>query len=103
MTCFSAARSVIRSARSRSAVASRLINGGRSKPAPSSPFRIPKQNMNQNPLSNRTFRLPVEMSCCCVESMLPYHTATASALLTSMLSISRRSYGWTPEGQDKTR
>ena len=42
-------------------------------------------------------RLPVEMSCG-VQSLLPYHTATASALLTSMLSVSRHSYGWTPEG-----
>ncbi|KAF3451438.1 hypothetical protein FNV43_RR07533 [Rhamnella rubrinervis] len=98
MSSFVAARSVLRSAGPRSAVASRLANGAKAKPAPSpASFRIPKQN--QNPFS---FRLPVEMSCC-VESMLPYHTATASALLNSMLSVSRRTYGWTPEGQDKTR
>ncbi|XP_011027936.1 PREDICTED: uncharacterized protein LOC105128111 [Populus euphratica] len=68
-----------------------------SKPAFSS-FRIFKQG----PFSPHIFRSPVEMSCC-VETMLPYHTATSSALLNSMLSVSRRSYGWTPEGQRKPR
>ncbi|ESR62641.1 hypothetical protein CICLE_v10017075mg [Citrus x clementina] len=95
-----AARSVLRStATTRAAVSGRLAAGIKPKAAPtSSPFRMPKQN----PLSQRLFRSPVELSCC-VETMLPFHTATASALLTSMLSVSRRSYGWTSEGQDKTR
>ncbi|KAF9590139.1 hypothetical protein IFM89_031743 [Coptis chinensis] len=48
-----------------------------------SPFRLPKQK----PLTNGIFRSPVEMSCC-VESLMPFHTATASALLTSVLSVS---------------
>ncbi|XP_059440212.1 protein NUCLEAR FUSION DEFECTIVE 6, mitochondrial isoform X1 [Corylus avellana] len=87
-----AARSVFRSTAARAATASRLSAGAGAKARPAcSPFRIPKQN----PLANRIFRSPVELSCC-VETMLPYHTATASALLTSMLSVSRR-YGWTPE------
>ncbi|KAJ9136128.1 hypothetical protein P3X46_033236 [Hevea brasiliensis] len=86
------ARSFLRSTANRTVrLASGPKPGLRSQPA-LSPFRISKQG----PLSHRIFRSPVEMSCC-VETMLPYHTATASALLTSMLSVSRRSYGWTPE------
>ncbi|KAL5576695.1 hypothetical protein UlMin_018394 [Ulmus minor] len=95
MSSFAAARSVLRSAAGRTTTASRLAAGAgsRSKPAPS-PFRIP--NQNQSRLSRRTFKSTMEMSRC-VESMLPFHTATASALLTSMLSVSCRTHGWTSE------
>ncbi|XP_065879931.1 protein NUCLEAR FUSION DEFECTIVE 6, mitochondrial-like isoform X2 [Euphorbia lathyris] len=95
MSATAAARSFLRSTASRT---TRLASGPKPMPGnkPSvSPFGISKQN----PLSHRIFRSPVEMSCC-VETMLPYHTATASALLTSMLSVSSRNYGWTPEDDD---
>ncbi|TYI04628.1 hypothetical protein ES332_A10G032900v1 [Gossypium tomentosum] len=89
----SAARSVLRSAATRATAAARLAGETKSMPRPAcSPFRISKQN----PFPARIFRSPVEMSCC-VETLLPYHTATASALLTSMLSVSRRRSNWTAE------
>ncbi|KAL1335895.1 protein NUCLEAR FUSION DEFECTIVE 6, mitochondrial isoform X1 [Arachis hypogaea] len=91
MSTASAARSFLRSAASRTSGTARLAAGARVRPTEPL-FRVPKQSS----LSNRIFRSPVELSSC-VESMLPYHTATASALLTSMLSVSRHSYGWTPE------
>ncbi|MBA0663444.1 hypothetical protein Goklo_003563, partial [Gossypium klotzschianum] len=90
----SAARSVLRSAATRATAAARLAGATKSMPRPAcSPFRISKQNS----FPARIFRSPVEMSCC-VETLLPYHTATASALLTSMLSVSRRRSNWTAEG-----
>ncbi|XP_023746855.1 protein NUCLEAR FUSION DEFECTIVE 6, mitochondrial isoform X2 [Lactuca sativa] len=94
-----AARSVFRSASTFTTVgraASRISAGAKPNATSSarSPFRLP----SQNPLSHRIFRSPVEMSCVSIESMLPFHTATASALLTSMLSAAPRTCGWTLEG-----
>ncbi|XP_056844575.1 protein NUCLEAR FUSION DEFECTIVE 6, mitochondrial isoform X2 [Raphanus sativus] len=80
----SAARSFLRSGAGRAAAAAfRSTKPTPSSSARSSSFKIPQQS----PLPHRVFRSPVELSCC-VETMLPYHTATASALLNSMLSVS---------------
>ncbi|CAK9154847.1 unnamed protein product, partial [Ilex paraguariensis] len=82
-----AARSVSLSTSARNAA--RLASEAK---AGRSPFRM----KTRHPLSSRILRCPVEMSAC-VETMQPYHTATASALMTSMLTISRRGYGCLPE------
>ncbi|CAA3028844.1 NUCLEAR FUSION DEFECTIVE 6, chloroplastic mitochondrial-like isoform X1 [Olea europaea subsp. europaea] len=84
----SAARTAFRSSSIRSA-ATRL--GSQAKTA-RCPFRLP----SRNPLGHRIFRCPSEMSAC-MGSMQPYHNATASALMTSMLTASRSGYGWLPE------
>ncbi|GMN50742.1 hypothetical protein TIFTF001_019903 [Ficus carica] len=94
MLSFAAARSVLRPAAGRTASVSRLSAGARSKPSPS-PFRIP--NPNQNRLSPPTLRRLAEEMSRCTSSLLPYHSATASALLTSMLSLSHPTSCWTPE------
>ncbi|KAI4374129.1 hypothetical protein MLD38_012162 [Melastoma candidum] len=79
------ARSFCRSSISRA-------TSGASRTASKSPRSIPRVS------SPRILRSPVEMSSFCMESMLPYHTATASSLLTSMLAVSRRTCGWNSEG-----
>ncbi|KAJ0663467.1 hypothetical protein HanLR1_Chr13g0481531 [Helianthus annuus] len=89
-TAAAAARSIFRSSSVRSAAA----RASSQAKAARSPFRMGTQNS----LSNRIFRCPVEMSAC-LESLQPFHTATASALMTSMLTLSQRGYGWLPEGK----
>ncbi|XP_058217205.1 protein NUCLEAR FUSION DEFECTIVE 6, mitochondrial-like isoform X3 [Rhododendron vialii] len=90
MASAAAARCVFRSNAVRN-VAARVAS--EAKAARSSPFRV----SSRSPLSHRIFRCPAEMSVF-AGSMQPFHTATASALMTSMLSISRCGYGWLPEG-----
>ncbi|KAF9590136.1 hypothetical protein IFM89_031740 [Coptis chinensis] len=87
----SCARSFIRSSTFRSAAA-KVTPQAKAARSSASPFRLPKQT----PLTNPIFRSPVELSCA-MESLLPFHTATASALLTSMLSVTRPGLGWLPE------
>ncbi|KAL0540708.1 hypothetical protein IC582_020719 [Cucumis melo] len=84
-----AARAIFRSSSGKTATL--LSAGARAAPA-RSPFRI----ASKRPFSHSSFRIPIEMSFC-VESMLPFHSATSSALMTSMLSVSPHSYGWLSE------
>ncbi|KAL8463064.1 hypothetical protein ACS0TY_033902 [Phlomoides rotata] len=89
-----AARSLTRSATGYARIATARLSAGVKTRAAPSPFLI----SSQKPLSARIFRSPVEMSSVSISSMLPYHTATASALLTSMLSVAPRGHGWNIEG-----
>ncbi|XP_010540884.1 PREDICTED: protein NUCLEAR FUSION DEFECTIVE 6, chloroplastic/mitochondrial isoform X3 [Tarenaya hassleriana] len=87
MATASVARSIFRATSSRTtATAGRFSSQAKSAP---SMFRSTSRRSSLIP----SLRSPVQLSFC-AESMLPYHTATASALMTSMLSISGCSYGW---------
>ncbi|KAK9065313.1 hypothetical protein SSX86_016696 [Deinandra increscens subsp. villosa] len=86
----SAARSFLRSSTVRN-TAARISSEAKCK-AGSSSFRF----STTKPSSHRIFRSPVEMSVC-LSTMQPFHTVTASALMTSMLTLSRQGYGWLPQ------
>ncbi|GER43161.1 nuclear fusion defective 6 [Striga asiatica] len=91
-----AARSVFRSSAVRCAAA-RFTSEAKSARSASAPFRLPSRAPL---LAHRVLRNPVELSAC-LESLQPYHTVTASALMTSMLTVSSCGYGWLPEGTVK--
>ncbi|CAD5191955.1 protein NUCLEAR FUSION DEFECTIVE 6, mitochondrial-like [Musa acuminata AAA Group] len=88
MIVAAARRSLMRSSSLRSAAAARI---GASRASLRSP---PMLRPAATP--SRILRSPVE-TIFCVESLLPMHSATASALMTSMLAVSRRGYGWLSE------
>ncbi|KAI3925877.1 hypothetical protein MKX01_014517 [Papaver californicum] len=84
------ARSSLRSASSsfRSSAA-RVSPQAKPKSSPSASSLFSQQK----PLSQRIFRSPVEMSCC-VDSLMPFHSANSSSLLISMLGVSNQTYFW---------
>ncbi|KMS96366.1 hypothetical protein BVRB_9g225760 [Beta vulgaris subsp. vulgaris] len=84
MATISTARSICRSSPFQR-LATKLISGVKSSRS------VPRSA--NNALSRRIFRCPAELSVC-VETMQPFHTATASALMTSMLSTSCPCHGW---------
>ncbi|KAG6483308.1 hypothetical protein ZIOFF_059952 [Zingiber officinale] len=47
----------------------------------------------------RICRLPIELGC--AQSLMPFHSATATALLTSMLSARSGSWTWLSEGDSR--
>uniref|UniRef100_A0A453FJ24 Protein NUCLEAR FUSION DEFECTIVE 6, chloroplastic/mitochondrial n=4 Tax=Aegilops tauschii subsp. strangulata TaxID=200361 RepID=A0A453FJ24_AEGTS len=98
MAAVAAARSFLRSG---SAVSS--LRGAAARAAPRAgsaplPRRLPAS------APRVLLRSPVEMTSFCVESLMPMHSATASALMTSLLATpARTGFGWLTEGQDETR
>ncbi|XP_057769453.1 protein NUCLEAR FUSION DEFECTIVE 6, mitochondrial-like [Salvia miltiorrhiza] len=57
---------------------------------------LPRPSPRLRPFFSSTSRLPVELGC--GESLMPLHSATASALLNSMLSSKVGRWGYLSEG-----
>ncbi|MCL7037549.1 hypothetical protein MKW94_003410 [Papaver nudicaule] len=95
MTIYAAtARSVFRSAStSFRGSAARLSPQAKPKSSPSASSFF----SHEKPLSQRIFRSPVELSCC-VDSLMPFHSANSSSLLISMLGVSNQPYFWLLQG-----
>ncbi|KAA0066588.1 protein NUCLEAR FUSION DEFECTIVE 6 [Cucumis melo var. makuwa] len=78
--------------RSSSGKAATLLTVG----ARAAPTRSPLHIASKQPFSQFTLRIPIEMNFF-MESMLLFHSATSSSLMTSKLCVSRHSYGWLSE------
>ncbi|CAO1946016.1 unnamed protein product, partial [Urochloa humidicola] len=92
-----AARSFLRSSAPSSLRSAAARAASRAGPAPL-PRRMPAS------APRVLLRSPVEMSSVCLESLMPMHSATASALMTSLLAApASKGFGWLSEGQDETR
>ncbi|XP_062233671.1 protein NUCLEAR FUSION DEFECTIVE 6, mitochondrial-like isoform X2 [Phragmites australis] len=83
------ARSLLRASAS-------LLRAAPARSASSSATRTPLRRALAAP--PRLLRSPVEASFC-VESLLPLHSATAAARMTSMLAVPGRGLGWLTEAE----
>ncbi|XP_020105376.1 protein NUCLEAR FUSION DEFECTIVE 6, chloroplastic/mitochondrial-like [Ananas comosus] len=89
------ARRALRSLRSSSSSSRSLFFMGSSKPFSSPPTStFARSSRRRLPLT--ISRLPVELGC--AQSLMPLHSITASALLTSMLSMKPGGWAWLSEG-----
>ncbi|KAK3439170.1 protein NUCLEAR FUSION DEFECTIVE 6, mitochondrial [Eucalyptus grandis] len=68
-----------------------------SPPCPSAPFQS-SASASSRRFSRAFSRLPLELSGGAVESLLPLHSAIASARLQSSLAMESQSWGLVPQG-----
>ncbi|KAK3161970.1 hypothetical protein QOZ80_1BG0083680 [Eleusine coracana subsp. coracana] len=92
MAAAAAARSFIRSSAPASIRSAAARAASRAGSAP-----LPRRLPTSTP--RILLRSPVEMSSACLESLMPMHSATASALMTSLLAAPAcKGFGWLSEG-----
>ncbi|WVZ68804.1 hypothetical protein U9M48_017695 [Paspalum notatum var. saurae] len=88
----SAARSFLRSSAPSSLRGAAARAASRAGPAP-----LPRRMPTSAPRA-LLLRSPVEMSSVCLETLMPMHSATASALMTSLLAAPAcKGFGWLSE------
>ncbi|KAJ0962842.1 hypothetical protein J5N97_027964 [Dioscorea zingiberensis] len=86
-----ARRALLRASSSPAVLSSRCLNATSSSASAPTFARISRRRPSLN-----IVRLPVELGC--AQSLMPYHSATASALLNSMLASKSGNWGWLSEG-----